>query len=498
MSKRTHPDAKNSASTVTDSNSLPPSNTMNQSNSATDGILKDCSKSHYTEPKIADLQTPQHSVFDAVSSGSAGNLSFTASRGRDSGQVLTEAPLQLFNSHPPLLFPAKEGKTGTIVYDNGGEYDGEYKKIKGNSIRHGKGVHILRAEKYEGSWECDNQAGFGILTLSDGLKLKGFWKDNKLEGHAVCSYSNGTSYGVISKNGAENAPQKLIPNGSEHGDEFTPFLTAATKAEAAANKARKIKSEVLFSAIQSCCWSGEIELLKTLFERNFSDKSDKELIDELFSDSLHSANANDLDSVPKKIAPHFYLTNSYALSTNPENDCIQFITEQNYRVLAENRLFCAKFLFETFPHLHRLKTETNFGQETFSEIIERKHATVNAAKPETEIPSSTSKSTNGSSRTKSEPKKSAEEEVEKKFNCDLYRVFHESLQPPNGELYKLFLRNESILRNCDPIKLWMEENDDSPPELIDSETPPSQPTGSEVKGPHFHQKTRFSSRKNRV
>ena len=84
---------------------------------------------------------------------------------------------------------------GTINYDDGSEYTGEYRGEDGHRIRDGYGSTVWPdGDKYEGDWKDDKKNGYGTYVWTDGSKYEGYWKDDKRDGYATSVYSDGSKY----------------------------------------------------------------------------------------------------------------------------------------------------------------------------------------------------------------------------------------------------------------------------------------------------------------
>jgi hypothetical protein len=90
---------------------------------------------------------------------------------------------------------------GKICYENGDEYDGEWKngKLCGKGImkykkggvydgewasgkKNGKGIMKYKnGEVYNGEWKNDDRCGYGTITLKNDVVKKGTWKNDKLD-----------------------------------------------------------------------------------------------------------------------------------------------------------------------------------------------------------------------------------------------------------------------------------------------------------------------------
>ena len=70
---------------------------------------------------------------------------------------------------------------GKKEFLNGDVYEGQFKK----GLRHGHGTLRIKKdailERYSGMWASDRWDGFGTLSLTDGSRITGKWKDNGLE-----------------------------------------------------------------------------------------------------------------------------------------------------------------------------------------------------------------------------------------------------------------------------------------------------------------------------
>ena len=65
---------------------------------------------------------------------------------------------------------------GTETFKNGWKYVGEFK----NDLRNGQGISEWKGEKYVGEFKNDKRNGQGTLTLANGKKESGVWKDDNL------------------------------------------------------------------------------------------------------------------------------------------------------------------------------------------------------------------------------------------------------------------------------------------------------------------------------
>ena len=86
-------------------------------------------------------------------------------------------------SYASELPPCPEDQTqtyhncfGTITFDNGNKYVGEFKDDK----KHGKGTYLfLDGDKYVGEFKDDKKTGKGTYTFASGKVKSGIWADGK-------------------------------------------------------------------------------------------------------------------------------------------------------------------------------------------------------------------------------------------------------------------------------------------------------------------------------
>ena len=68
---------------------------------------------------------------------------------------------------------------GTVNYDDGNKYGGEWK----DGERNGQGIIKYRVgEQWQGEWKDDEYYGQGSYTHSNGIKYVGEWKDGTFIG----------------------------------------------------------------------------------------------------------------------------------------------------------------------------------------------------------------------------------------------------------------------------------------------------------------------------
>ena len=107
---------------------------------------------------------------------------------------------------------------GTLTLADGGKYIGEFK----NSKRHGQGtVTYPDGLKYVGEWKNDKVHGQGTATYASGAKYVGEFKNDKPHGEGTFTYSNGSKYYGEWKNGkAYGQGIKTWKDGREYSGGF--------------------------------------------------------------------------------------------------------------------------------------------------------------------------------------------------------------------------------------------------------------------------------------
>jgi len=80
---------------------------------------------------------------------------------------------------------------GTMTYENGGKYVGEWKGI----FWHGQGtMTYANGVKYVGEWKENNREGKGTMTYENGEKYVGEWKDDNFHGQGTYTWAEEAKY----------------------------------------------------------------------------------------------------------------------------------------------------------------------------------------------------------------------------------------------------------------------------------------------------------------
>ena len=102
---------------------------------------------------------------------------------------------------------------GTITWENGGRYDGEWCDGKAN----GHGVmEYANGDRYEGKWKDGCRFGQGTHHFKDGGVYEGQWRNAAPDGHGKMTLKNGSHYEGNWKDGKWHGPGIVRPvNGGE-------------------------------------------------------------------------------------------------------------------------------------------------------------------------------------------------------------------------------------------------------------------------------------------
>ncbi|CAM9798830.1 unnamed protein product, partial [Discosporangium mesarthrocarpum] len=84
---------------------------------------------------------------------------------------------------------------GKFVFPGGGYYEGGYKVVDGQRVRHGTGRHVNGEEVYVGTWENDAMSGKGwFMKFVSRASYIGDFKGNKFQGNGVYTWADGSKY----------------------------------------------------------------------------------------------------------------------------------------------------------------------------------------------------------------------------------------------------------------------------------------------------------------
>ena len=95
---------------------------------------------------------------------------------------------------------------GSLTLANGDKYIGKFKDGKPN----GQGTLTSSNGEYNGNWKDAKRNGQGAFTSSNGNKYIGQWKDNKENGQGTKIYTNGNKFVGQFKDGYEHGKGKMV------------------------------------------------------------------------------------------------------------------------------------------------------------------------------------------------------------------------------------------------------------------------------------------------
>mmetsp|Transcript_150 Transcript_150/g.380 ORF Transcript_150/g.380 Transcript_150/m.380 type:complete len:417 (-) Transcript_150:451-1701(-) len=107
---------------------------------------------------------------------------------------------------------------GTVTWENGGKYEGEW--VDGKANGHGV-MHYGNGDRYEGHWKDGSRFGMGTHQFKDGGVYEGEWRNAAPDGHGKMTLKNGSHYEGCWKDGKWHGPGIVRPvNGGEWEGHF--------------------------------------------------------------------------------------------------------------------------------------------------------------------------------------------------------------------------------------------------------------------------------------
>ena len=104
----------------------------------------------------------------------------------------------------------------------------ECSKIEGipdSSLSSTRSIVSHTRDVYTGAWANDVRAGYGVLTLSNGVTYEGYFRGDRMHGRCRISYPSGCIYTGEYINGVHCGKGRLdYPNGDSYEGEFNPTL----------------------------------------------------------------------------------------------------------------------------------------------------------------------------------------------------------------------------------------------------------------------------------
>ena len=102
---------------------------------------------------------------------------------------------------------------GTVTWENGGKYDGEW--VDGKANGHGI-MNYGNGDRYEGGWKDGCRFGQGVHHFKDGGVYEGQWRNAAPDGQGKMTLKNGSHYEGSWKDGKWHGPGIVRPvNGGE-------------------------------------------------------------------------------------------------------------------------------------------------------------------------------------------------------------------------------------------------------------------------------------------
>mmetsp|Transcript_25251 Transcript_25251/g.45427 ORF Transcript_25251/g.45427 Transcript_25251/m.45427 type:complete len:390 (-) Transcript_25251:1767-2936(-) len=161
------------------------------------------------EQKHVSFAVPQHHHHDSPVAATTSSVSSGQRKIRRKRIRVSEHGWGVYEGHLDHL--GEPHGSGTVTWENGGKYDGEWVDGKANGhgimnygngdkydggwkdgCRFGQGTHDFKdGGVYEGQWCNAAPDGQGKMTLKNGSHYEGAWKDGKWHGHGIVRPVNG-------------------------------------------------------------------------------------------------------------------------------------------------------------------------------------------------------------------------------------------------------------------------------------------------------------------
>ncbi len=131
-------------------------------------------------------------------------------------QVAALSPEQKTSLPPLPVFPKM--LTGTLEFQDGARYTGDYKEDKDkNQILHGKGEYISKAFRYNGEFKDGKKQGKGVYVWANGDKFDGDFANDQVSGKGRWEFASGGVYVGDVLNAIMMGKGVLV---SKNGDKF--------------------------------------------------------------------------------------------------------------------------------------------------------------------------------------------------------------------------------------------------------------------------------------
>ncbi len=143
-------------------------------------------------------------------------------------KVASISPEQRSSLPPP---PTDRALSGTITFQNGAAYNGEYKETKDKlQILHGQGEFTSSAFRYKGEFRDGKKQGKGTYIWANGNRYEGDFVDDEPSGRGKFTFPSGDQYEGEYSKGAFNGKGVFI---SKNGDKTEgPFVNGQAQGKA--------------------------------------------------------------------------------------------------------------------------------------------------------------------------------------------------------------------------------------------------------------------------
>lgn len=167
---------------------------------------------HDDEQKHVSFAVPQHHHLSSSADATQSSASFGTPRKIRRKRIrVSEHGWGVYEGHLDHL--GEPHGRGTVTWENGGKYDGEW--IDGKANGHGI-MNYGNGDKYEGGWKDGCRFGHGTHHFKDGGVYEGNWRNAAPDGTGKMTLKNGSHYEGAWKDGKWHGNGIVRPvNGGE-------------------------------------------------------------------------------------------------------------------------------------------------------------------------------------------------------------------------------------------------------------------------------------------
>mmetsp|Transcript_8570 Transcript_8570/g.18537 ORF Transcript_8570/g.18537 Transcript_8570/m.18537 type:complete len:395 (+) Transcript_8570:165-1349(+) len=163
------------------------------------------------EQKHVSFAVPQHHPVTSSADATTSSVSSGQRKIRRKRIRVSEHGWGVYEGHLDHL--GEPHGRGTVTWENGGKYDGEW--VDGKANGHGI-MNYGNGDRYEGGWKDGCRFGQGTHHFKDGGVYEGQWRNAAPDGQGKMTLKNGSHYEGAWKDGKWHGPGIVRPvNGGE-------------------------------------------------------------------------------------------------------------------------------------------------------------------------------------------------------------------------------------------------------------------------------------------